>query len=66
MYKKFHDSNKENGREVQSLHKIRKTFGKQIFNKRGKTVIYCRLKKLCTFERKNIINLLNNAPILGR
>ena len=55
----------ENGREVQSLPKIRKTFGKQTFYKKGKTVIY-RLKKLCTFEGKNIINLLNNAPILGK
>ena len=55
----------ENGRDVHSLHKIWKTFGKQIFNKKEKTVIY-RLKKLCTFEGKNIINLLNNAPILGK
>ena len=29
----------ENGREVQSLPKIRKTFGKQTFYKKGKTVI---------------------------
>ena len=56
----------ENGREVQGSHKIRKTFGKQIFNKKGKTVIYCRLKKLCAFEGKNIVNLLNNSPILGK
>ena len=55
----------ENRREVQSLHKIRKTSGKQIFNKKGKTVIY-RFKKLCTFEGKNIINLLNHSPNLGK